>query len=234
MSLWDKPWSGIWAGLNWLRETLNWVFDNWIKAPLSDIKDGLQKLLKAIWDWPTTWRNFVRAVEKGFLSWYNKAIEYGRTFARELFNFLITPFRPILTWWNRYSELIWEFVRNPWTFIWKYFSLGWTTFWNWVYAHAPFLRYLLVDIPTLIKNWFTYNYDYYRRLYNDYRERLWSFFRDQYTYWTKVYNDFRQTLWAFLDDPWGFIYRRLVKMLEELGALMYVIILEFVNRIWRP
>ena len=199
-----------WPVLDNVRKTLNYLFREWVEKPLTAIKEGLQEVLKAVWDWPTTWKKFIAGVEKGYRFWHDKATEYARTFANNLVTWALKPFQPILVWYREFAKLVRKFFDNPWAFIWFYFERGWTVFWAWVYRHVPFLRYLLVDIPSLIKAWFTYNYDFYRRLYNDYRDRLWDFLR----------------------DPFGFIWKLVLKGLETIGSLLYVLILEFIDRIW--
>ncbi|MBT9168379.1 MAG: hypothetical protein DDT19_01724 [Syntrophomonadaceae bacterium] len=230
--LWRERWTGVWSGLNWLRETLNWLYDTMIVRPFREIKEGLQRLLRVVWDFPVTWREFIRSIERGFWYWYRKAVERIRPLATDVFNLLIIPFYPLLDWWNAHKTTILGFFRNP---------IGYLK--HWLGGLGGFLLDILGRLfgldPRGVRQRILQVLDFVNTLL----ARVWTFFTKDipdwwghitrwFTNWLKVAREGRSFFWNLLTSPLGTLYRVIVYWLERLGRLIYIVVLEFIDRRW--
>jgi len=225
---------GDWGRLNWLRNFLYAAVYYPVADSFKKIKEGLQDLLKAIWDFPATARNFVRSVEEGYKRWFEEAIAEAERIATRIFELLITPWRSILVWWIAHKTVILGFFREPLGFlrVWLV-RLGDTVLRAIEIAllkPAGYLKTRLHDLFDFLTNlWFRV-----KEFFNKTLPAWWG----PITYWIGLFvrlsRDSKNYFLRFLRDPWGVFRSTLVSALEGLGKMLYVLVLEFVDFVWRP
>jgi len=225
---------GDWGPLNWLRNFLYAAVYYPVADSFKKIKEGLQNLLKAIWDFPATARNFIRSVEEGYKRWFEKARTEAERIASRIFRLLISPYRSILDWWSAHKTIILGFFREP---------LGYLR--NWlvrlgdtvlraieITLRKPvgYLKARLLDLFDFLTNlWPQVKVFFVKTLL-----AWWG----PITYWIGLFvrlsRDSKNYFLRFLRDPWGVFRSTLLSVLEGLGKMLYVLVLEFVDFVWRP